>query len=54
MEVVGKKIETIIPGPIAKIHDRFIERYFETARPTVIEIQRQAFAENKRGHLVMV
>lgn len=28
-----------------------IQRYFETARPTVIEIQRQAFAKNNEGYL---
>lgn len=50
-EVVGKNINLIIPSPLGKKHDRLIQRYFETAKPTVIEIQRQSLACNKLGYL---
>lgn len=39
-DLIGRNITTIIPRPIAKVHDRIVQRYFETAKPTVIEIQR--------------
>ena len=37
-EVIGKNINIILPRPIARVHDQFIHRYFETAKPTVIDI----------------
>lgn len=37
-EVIGKNISLIMPRPIARVHDLFIHRYFETAKPTVIDI----------------
>jgi PAS domain S-box-containing protein len=37
-DVIGKNISLIMPRPIAKVHDKFIHRYFETAKPTVIDI----------------
>ena len=33
------------------MHDQFIHRYFETAKPTVIDIQRQLFGRDKDGYL---
>lgn len=50
-ELIGKNITIIIPRPIAKVHDRLIQRYFETAKPTVIEIKRQLFGADKEGYL---
>lgn len=50
-EIIGKNISLIMPRPIGKVHDRFIHRYFETAKPTVIDIQRQLFGRNKEGYL---
>ncbi len=49
--MINKNIKMIMPGPIAKVHDNFIHRYFETARPTVIDIQRQLFGRSKEGYL---
>lgn len=37
-DIIGKNISLIMPRPIAKVHDLFIHRYFETAKPTVIDI----------------
>jgi PAS domain S-box-containing protein len=37
-DVIGKNINIILPLPIARVHDQFIHRYFETAKPTVIDI----------------
>jgi len=37
-DIIGKNVTTIIPRPIAKVHDLFVKRYFETAKPTVIDI----------------
>jgi PAS domain S-box-containing protein len=50
-DLIGRNITTIIPRPIAKVHDRLVQRYFETAKPTVIEIQRQLFGVMKEGYL---
>jgi len=50
-EVINKNIIEIIPRPIAKVHDRFIHRYFDTAKPTVINIQRQLLGKDKDGYL---
>lgn len=50
-DVVGNNINLIIPSPLGQKHDKLIERYFETAKPTVIEIQRQSLACNKEGYL---
>lgn len=50
-ELIGRNITMIIPRPIAKAHDKLIQRYFETAKPTVIEIKRQLLAANKDGYL---
>jgi hypothetical protein len=36
--VIGKNISLIMPRPIGKVHDKFIHRYFETAKATVIDI----------------
>jgi len=50
-DVIGKNISLIMPRPIAKVHDLFIHRYFETAKPTVIDIKRQLFGRNIEGYL---
>ena len=31
-DLIDKNIKMIMPGPIAKVHDNFIHRYFETAK----------------------
>jgi len=41
----------IVPWPIARVHDRLIHRYFDTAKPRVIDIKRQLFARDKDGYL---
>ena len=37
-ELIGRNIQIITPRPIAKVHDRLIQRYFETAKPRVVEV----------------
>ena len=39
-DLIGRNINMIMPRPIGKPHDKLIQRYFETAKPTVIEIKR--------------
>lgn len=50
-DVIGKKVDAIIPRPMAKPHDKLIQKYFETAKPTVIEIRRQLFAATNEGYI---
>jgi PAS domain S-box-containing protein len=50
-ELIGKNVSILTPRPIAKVHDRLVQRYFETAKPTVIEIKRQLFGVTKEGYL---
>ena len=50
-DVIGKNISSIMPRPIGKVHDRFVHRYFETAKPTVIDIKRQLFGKCKDGYI---
>lgn len=40
-----------MPKPIGKVHDKFIERFFETAKPTVIDIKRQLFGVTNLGYI---
>lgn len=37
-DALGKNINVIIPRPIGKVHDKFVHRYFDTAKATVIDI----------------
>lgn len=53
-ELIGKNINIITPRPIAKVHDRLVQRYFETAKPNVIEIKRELFGVTKEGYLTEV
>jgi PAS domain S-box-containing protein len=39
-ELIGKNVNILMTRVIGKVHDRLIQRYFETAKPTVIEIKR--------------
>ena len=50
-ELIGRNVTQIIPRPIAKVHDKLVQRYFETAKPNVIEIKRNLLASNKEGYL---
>jgi PAS domain-containing protein len=43
-ELIGRNVIQIIPRPIARAHDKLIQRYFETAKPNVIEIKRNLLA----------
>ena len=49
--VTGKNITFLMPKPIGKVHDKFIERFFETAKPTVIDIKRQLFGVTNLGYI---
>ncbi|TNV87853.1 hypothetical protein FGO68_gene5771 [Halteria grandinella] len=50
-DIIGSNVTVLIPRPIAKVHDRLIQRYFETAKPTVIEIKRYLLANSRDGYL---
>jgi len=50
-ELLDTNISQHMPKPIGKVHNRFIERYFDTARPKVIDIKRELFAVNKEGYM---
>ncbi|CDW84462.1 pas domain s-box family protein [Stylonychia lemnae] len=50
-ELMHKNVSIMMPKPIAKIHDKFIDRYFDTAQPTVIDIKRQLFGCTNTGYL---
>lgn len=50
-EIIGQNITCIIPRPIAKAHDRLIQRYFETAKPNVIDLTKSLFGCTKEGYL---
>ena len=39
-DLIGRNVTNFIPRNIAKVHDKLVQRYFETAKPTVIEIKR--------------
>ena len=40
-----------MPRPIAKAHDQLIRRYFETAKPNVIDVTKQLFGTCHNGYL---
>jgi hypothetical protein len=46
-DLIGQNIKAIIPLPIARQHDKFIHRYFDTAKATVIDIKRELLAKTK-------
>lgn len=50
-DIIGKNISFIMPRPIGRVHDRFIQRYFETAKATVIDINRELFTSKKDGYI---
>jgi hypothetical protein len=50
-DLIGKNVSILCPKPIAIYHDRLVQRYFETAVPTVIEIKRHLLASSKEGYL---
>lgn len=53
-ELIGKNVTEIIPPALGKGHDFLINRYFETAKPHVIEIKRRSFALGKDGYMKTV
>lgn len=50
-DIIGRNINMIMPRPISIKHDLFVKRYFETAKPTVIDIKRQLLGKAKDGYL---
>jgi PAS domain S-box-containing protein len=50
-DLVGKNVTLLMPRNIAKAHDKLVQRYFETAKPTVIEIKRCLLVKRKEGYL---
>jgi PAS domain S-box-containing protein len=35
--LIGKKINVIMPGPIGMVHDTFLRKFLDTARRNIIE-----------------
>lgn len=50
-ELLKKNVKDIIPKALGLGHDFLITRYFETAKPHVIEIKRRSFALTKQGYM---
>ena len=43
-DIIGKSSSIIMPKPIGDVHNKFIERYFETAKSKIIDKQVILFA----------
>ncbi len=50
-EVIGRKINMLMPQPFAAEHDRYIKRYCETGEAKVIGIGRETLGRHKDGRV---
>lgn len=50
-DLIGKNISMLMPRPIGKSHDRLIQRYFETAKPMVVNTKRNLFGASIEGYI---
>ena len=48
-EVIGKKINLLMPNPYASEHDQYIENYEKTGEKKIIGIGRELIAKHKNG-----
>lgn len=53
-ELVGNTLSLIMPRPIAVVHDKYIQNYFETAKSSVVNKRAQMFGANYEGYLKIV
>ncbi|KAI9334520.1 hypothetical protein DFJ73DRAFT_962976 [Zopfochytrium polystomum] len=51
-ELIGRKIEKIIPSPFAEMHDTFLRRYLQTGFAKVIDRSRQILGINNSNYLI--
>jgi len=51
-EMVGKKVNILMPSPYREQHDTYMSRYHSTRVPHVIGRSRDVFGQNKDGQLV--
>ena len=50
-ELIGRKVDTLIPEPHHSLHDGYIKRYLETGKARIIGISREVEARRKDGSL---
>eukprot|EP00761_Pharyngomonas_kirbyi_P015009 gb/GECH01015040.1/.p1 GENE.gb/GECH01015040.1/~~gb/GECH01015040.1/.p1 ORF type:complete len:413 (+),score=128.93 gb/GECH01015040.1/:1-1239(+) len=53
-ELVGKKVEHLMPSPYSELHDRFLETYHRTGNRKLIGIPRSLAAKHRDGHTIPV
>jgi len=53
-EVVGRNIAMLMPKCVGNLHDQFVQNYLDTAKPKVLNKQREVFALKKNGFIVQV
>eukprot|EP00347_Sterkiella_histriomuscorum_P009838 403339681 len=53
-EVIGKNMQMLMPKCVGNLHDQFLQNYLETAKPKVLNKQREVFGLKKNGFLVQV
>ena len=50
-EVVGRNISTLIPEPIASVHQRYLEAYLTSGKEVMLNTTRTVFGLHSRGHI---
>ncbi|CDW81959.1 pas domain s-box family protein [Stylonychia lemnae] len=53
-EVIGRNIQVLMPKCVGNLHDQFVQNYLDTAKPKILNKQREVFALKKNGFLVQV
>ncbi len=48
-EIIGRKINMLMPAPVRDLHDSYLERYRRTGESSVIGVGRQVEAQHKSG-----
>ncbi len=48
---MGKNISTIIPEPVATLHDGFLRQYLRTGVMTMMNTSLTTFGRHKQGHI---
>lgn len=48
-EVIGRKVDCLMPAPFQKEHDAYMKRYLDTGEKRIIGIGRQVLAKKKDG-----
>ena len=53
-ELIGKSMNILLPEPLSKYHDIFLQRYRETGKTIMLGTTRVAFAVHRAGHIFPV